>query len=71
MIEFEPGHMIVLPNGQIGMIDMADNDKATIKLGTDGPYRVVWIKSLRFATSEELKAVDLDGVGHRASPAVP
>lgn len=70
MRKFEPGDFVIDPIGRIGMINVVHNGvhKAGIQYGTDGPFGTYPLRTLRWATAEEIARAGYDGVGHNPPP---
>ena len=50
------------------MISIIYGEKADIQFGAEGPFIRYSLDSLRWATSEELRDAEMDGIGRAASP---
>lgn len=68
---FKNGDFVILSDGALGMLcDIRiEPHYSTVQFGADGPLRLVKWRSLRHATTSEISAFGLSGVGHNTAAA--
>jgi hypothetical protein len=63
MLSFRRLDAVVVPDGQIGMIETIKGEYATIQFGAAGPFRRFKLTSLRWVTCQEVKDAGMHGTG--------
>ena len=68
-IEWKPKRMVVTGGGRLGMLLEVDEEAGTgvVTFGGEGPRDTHFLKSLRYATADEVRNAGYEGVGRDES----